>query len=47
MWPPAVGMLPRVAQHDLNLGPYQIPKGMLIGGNIIGLMHNPNYYIKP
>ena len=47
MWTPAVGILLRVAQRDLNLGPFQIPKGMLVGTNIIGLMHNPKYYNRP
>ena len=31
----------------MNLGPYQISKGMLVGTNIIGLMHNPLYYKNP
>jgi cytochrome P450 len=47
MWSPAVGILLRVAQRDVNLGPFQIPKGMLVGTNIIGLMHNPKYYKNP
>lgn len=47
MWPPAVGVLLRIAKEDMNLGPYQISKGMLVGTNIIGLMHNPLYYKNP
>lgn len=31
----------------MNLGPYQISKGMLVGTNIVGLMHNPKYYTNP
>lgn len=31
----------------MNLGPYQIPKGTLVGTNIIGLMNNPLYYNNP
>lgn len=31
----------------MQLGPYQINKGMLVGTNIIGLMHNPKYYKNP
>jgi cytochrome P450 len=40
MWPPAVGILCRVAREDVKIGPFDIPKGMLVGTNIIGLMHN-------
>lgn len=47
MWPPAVGVLLRVAKNDINLGPYQIPKDTVVGTNIIGLMHNPKYYKDP
>lgn len=47
MWPPAVGILLRVAKEDMNLGPYQIPRGTLVGTNMIGLMHNPLYYNSP
>lgn len=47
MWPPAVGILLRIAKFDMNLGPYQIPQGTLVGTNIIGLMHNPKYYNNP
>lgn len=47
MWPPAVGILVRVARQDLQIGPYQIPKGMCVGTNIIGLMHNEKYYQNP
>jgi len=31
----------------MQLGPYKIPKGMLVGTNMIGLMHNPKYYKNP
>lgn len=47
MWPPAVGVLIRVAQADMELGPYKIRKGMLVGTNFIGVMHNPKYYENP
>lgn len=47
MWPPAVGILLRVAKEDMKLGPYQIPKDTLVGTNIVGLMHNPLYYKNP
>lgn len=47
MWPPAVGILLRVARRDLVLGPYNIPKDTLVGTNIIGLMYNPKYYKNP
>ena len=47
MWPPAVGILARVANENMKIGPYEIPKGMCIGTNIIGLMHNEKYYKNP
>lgn len=47
MWPPATGNLARVARQDMKIGPYNIPKGMLVGTNILGLMHNPKYYESP
>jgi cytochrome P450 len=47
MWPPATGILARVTREDVKIGPYNVPKGMLIGTNIIGLMHNPKYYENP
>ncbi len=47
MWPPAVGILLREAKRDMTLGPYQISKGMLVGTNIVGLMHNTKYYNNP
>lgn len=47
LWPPAVGVLLRTTRKDIKIGPYEIPKGMLVGTNIIGLMHNPKYYKDP
>ena len=47
MWPPATGTLARIAKEDIKIGPFSIPKGMLVGTNILGLMHNPKYYDKP
>lgn len=47
MWPPAVGILLRTARRNIKIGPYEIPAGMLVGTNIIGLMHNPKYYSNP
>ena len=47
MWPPATGTLLRRARKDIKIGPYEIPGGMLVGTNIIGLMHNPKYYNNP
>ena len=47
MWVPTVGILLRIAKQDIKLGPYEIPKGMLVGTNILGLMHNPKYYSNP
>ena len=47
MWPPATGTLLRRTRKDIKIGPYEIPEGMLVGVNIIGLMHNPKYYNNP
>lgn len=47
MWPPATGTLARVAKEDIKIGAFSIPKGTLVGSNILGLMHNPKYYNKP
>ena len=47
MWPPTVGILLRVAKNDMQLGPYQIRKGMLVGTNLIGVLNNPKFYDKP
>ena len=47
MWSPATGIMTRVAREDIKIGPYNIPKDMCVGINIIGLMHNPKYYDKP
>lgn len=47
MWPPATGNLARVAKEDITIGPFSIPKGMLMGTNILGLMQNPKYYDAP
>ena len=47
MWPPATGILARVTREDVKIGPYNIPADMLIGTNILGLMHNPKYYENP
>ena len=47
MWPPATGILARQTKEDMQIGPYSILKIMLIGTNIIGLMHNPKYYENP
>jgi len=47
MWPPATGILARMTREDTQIGPYKIPGGMLVGTNIIGLMHNPKYYENP
>lgn len=47
MWPPATGILLRRTRRDIKIGPYELPKDMLVGTNIIGLMHNPKYYKDP
>lgn len=47
MWPPATGNLARVAKEDVKLGPYSIPKGTIMGSNLLGLMMNPKYYDNP
>ena len=47
MWPPATGLLTRVAKEDVKIGPYLIPKGTLTGISLIGLMYNPKYYEQP
>lgn len=47
MWPPAVGILTRMTTKDVQLGPYTVKKGNLVGANLIGLMNNPKYYDKP
>jgi cytochrome P450 len=47
MWPPATGILARVTREPVKIGPYSLPEGMLIGTNILGLMHNPKYYEDP
>jgi cytochrome P450 len=47
MWPPATGILARVTREETTIGPYTLPANMLIGTNIIGLMHNPKYYDNP
>ena len=47
MWPPATGILLRVTKNDMELGPYRVPGGMLVGTSIVGLMHNPKYYKNP
>jgi cytochrome P450 len=47
MWPPATGNLARVAKVDLQIGPFSIKKGSLMGSNILGLMQNPKYYEDP
>lgn len=46
-WPPAVGILARVAKEDIQIGPYSLPKGACVGTNILGLMHNEKYYKDP
>lgn len=47
MWPPAVGILARVAKEDITMGPYKITKGSFVGTNIIGGCHNPKYWKNP
>ena len=47
MWPPAVGILTRETVRDVQLGPYHLKKGSLVGTNLLGLMHNPKYYRNP
>lgn len=47
MWPPTVGVLLRVAKHDMQMGPYQVRKGMLVGTNLIGVLNNPKFYENP
>lgn len=47
MWPPTVGVLLRVAKNDMQIGPYKVPKGMLVGTNLIGVLNNPKYYENP
>jgi cytochrome P450 len=47
MWPPATGTLARVAKEDIKIGPFNITKDMVVGCNILGLMHNPKYYDHP
>lgn len=47
MWPPAIGVLARMTREDVKIGPYEIPKGMLVGTNILGLMHNSKYFDDP
>jgi cytochrome P450 len=47
MWPPATGVLARVTREETKIGPYTLPADMLIGTNIIGLMHNPKFYDNP
>jgi cytochrome P450 len=47
MWPPATGTLARVAKEDTKIGPFNITKDMVVGVNILGLMHNPKYYDHP
>lgn len=47
MWPPAVGVLTRVAKQDVTIGPYEIRKGECVGTNIIGNCHNPKYWKNP
>lgn len=47
MWPPAVGVLARVVNKDVTIGPYQLTKGSFVGTNIIGGCHNPKFWKEP
>lgn len=47
MWAPATGILARQTKKDVQIGPFSLPEGSLVGTNIIGLMHNPKYYDNP
>lgn len=47
MWPPATGILARKTREEMKIGPYTLPADMLVGTNIIGLMHNPKFYHNP
>lgn len=47
MWPPAVGILFRMTREDVKIGPYELPKGHILGTSIVALCNNPKYYDHP
>ena len=47
MWPPRPQHLERIAKVDVQIGPYKIPKGTLVGSSLVACMNNPKYYENP
>jgi len=47
LFPPATGVTPRKTTTDVDLGPYHIPKGSLVGMDIYGIHHNPANWVDP
>lgn len=47
MWPPIAQPLERVAMVDVQIGPYKIQKGDIIGTSILACAHNPKYFENP